>query len=170
MSNVFYRFKMGISNLAFPLALGIYRALQKRKMLDFDCIVPIPLSPDKARAGEINRTLLLAQELSKLLGTDVIEGLSLSGPISKHGLRTGLGLSAATFELRYGSLLCVSDAIKSRSRILLIDDVCTEGSTLRSAVNAIKSVNTTCELVAGTAGQMILKSVVIDDSKLGVQT
>ena len=32
-------------------------------------VVPVPLSPDKAAAGEINRTLLLAKELGRQLGT-----------------------------------------------------------------------------------------------------
>jgi predicted amidophosphoribosyltransferase len=76
-NQLFYRFKVGMAGLVFPLALGIYKALRERGLLDFDCIVPTPLSPDKAAAGEINRTALLANELARLLGTRVADVLQL---------------------------------------------------------------------------------------------
>ena len=159
-SNLFYRFKTGMANLAYPLALGLYKVLQKRHLLDFDAIVPIPLSPDKNEAGEINRTALLAQELASLLGTPVKRVLSLNQPISKHRLRTGLGLSAQEFERRYRECLVVEPEACSLSRLLLVDDVCTEGSTLRSAAQRIHEINPHCDIVAATSGQMILKAVV----------
>ena len=51
-SELFYRFKTGEAALSFPLALGMHRALAKARRLDFDVIVPVPLSPDKAKRGE----------------------------------------------------------------------------------------------------------------------
>jgi predicted amidophosphoribosyltransferase len=165
-SNLFYRFKTGIANLAFPLALGLYRALRKRGLIDFDAVVPIPLSPDKAEAGEINRTALLAEELAMLFGTTVASVLSLKQPISKHRLRTDLGLSAKQFEQHYRQALTVDPGARGLSRILLLDDVCTEGSTLRCGVQTIREINECCTIVAVTAGQMILKSVVRDKTPL----
>jgi len=90
-SDVFMRFKVGEEALAFLLALGIYEALRQRELLDFDCIVPIPLSPDKEASGEIHRTRLLARELGKLLGIGVAELLTLRHAISKRRLRTWQG-------------------------------------------------------------------------------
>jgi len=49
-SDLFFRFKSGLSSLAFPLALSMYEAL-KHRSLHFDCVVPIPLSPDKQELG-----------------------------------------------------------------------------------------------------------------------
>lgn len=165
-SNLFYRFKTGISNLAFPLALGLYRCLQKKRLLDFDAIVPIPLSPDKAEAGEINRTALLARELSILLSAPVVDALSLNQPISKHRLRTWGGLTARGFERKYREALVVSPEIHKLNRILLLDDVCTEGSTLRVAAQRIRDECTNCEIIGATSGQMIVKAVVRNKAAL----
>ena len=64
--------------------------------------------------------------------------------------------------------MTVDAAARGLSRILLLDDVSTEGSTLRCAVQAFREVNADCSIVAATAGQMILKSVVRDKTVLVV--
>lgn len=165
-SNLFYRFKTGIGSLAFPLALGIYKSLQKRSFLDIEAVVPVPLSPDKAKAKEINRTMLLARELAKLLGAPVADVLSLNRPISKHLLRIELGFSAGQFEQEYRNALFVEPRARDLGRILLLDDVCTEGSTLRCAADRILELNPSCEIIAATAGQMIMKAVVRKETSL----
>lgn len=48
-SHIMKAFKTGNQNLAYPLAAGMFEALQRRDLIGFDCIVPVPLSPDKAR-------------------------------------------------------------------------------------------------------------------------
>lgn len=164
-SNLFYRFKLGEQVLAFPLALGIYESLRRRRTLDFDCVVPIPLSPDKAAANEINRTRLLAGELAKLLGIRVADVLSLNRPISKRQLRS-LGYTRRDFEDAYYAALSVSGRVTSFNRILLLDDVCTEGSTLQCAFRRIREVHPSCEISAVTAGQMIVKAVIKDEQSL----
>jgi predicted amidophosphoribosyltransferase len=143
----------------------MYEALRKRDELDFDCIVPIPLSPKKEEAGEIHRTRLLATELSKLLGTRVVECLSLSRPISKRALLS-LGFTGAEIEDKYFDALEVSDKIKNYDRILLVDDVCTRGRTIRSAVRKIRSAHTDAEIAAACAGQMIVKEAVAESAQL----
>lgn len=47
-TEMFQAFKVGERGFAFPLAAGIEAALRQRKLGDFDAIVPIPLSPEKA--------------------------------------------------------------------------------------------------------------------------
>jgi hypothetical protein len=68
-----------------------------------------------------------------LFGTTVASVLSLKHLVSKHRLRTGLGLTAKQFERRYREALSVDAAARNLSRVLLLDDASTEGSTLRSA-------------------------------------
>lgn len=165
VSELFYRFKMGEGALAFPLALGIYAALAKQKILDFDCVIPIPLSPDKEKAGEINRTRLLAKELGALLGVKVVEVLSLNQPISKRRLLSA-GYTSSQFEHKYYQSLEVEPDINKFVRVLVVDDVCTQGTTLSCALRRITDIHPTCEVAATTAGQMILKAVVKNDKAL----
>jgi predicted amidophosphoribosyltransferase len=165
-SDTFMRFKVGEEGLSYPLALGIYQNLIKQGLVDFDCIVPVPLSPDKAAAGEIHRTKLLAREVARLLSVPVLELLALEHPISKRGLRTQLGFSAGQFEANYSAALRCDSPPEHYRRILLIDDVCTEGSTLRCSLLALNKLAPRVEVSLATAGQMILKAVVKDQTSL----
>ena len=165
-SEMFYRFKVGEESLSFPLALGMQRALAKAHRLDFDAIVPVPLSPEKAAAGELHRTRALARELSELLEVPVKEWLTLEEPVSKRNLRTRLNYSAGEFEEAYAAQLKTSNRCKSASSVLLVDDVCTEGSTLKVCAAAIKSQAPNCLITASTAGQMAVKAVVANPYSL----
>lgn len=166
-SEMFMRFKMGEANLAFPLALGMHTALTRADAADADVIVPVPLSPDKAKRGELNRTLALAKELNRLTSVPVAQALTLSSAVSKRSLRTQRGYSAADFEAEYAKRLIVDPiAFRGVKRVLLLDDVCTEGSTLRDCGRAISSVDPDIEIVAVTAGQMAVKQVVVNPEKL----
>ncbi len=165
-SELFMRYKTGEAALAYPLALGMHRALAKAHRLDFDAVIPVPLSPDKAKAGELHRTLGLAKELGRLLHTPVRDWLRLSGAISKRKLRTGHGYTAAQFEAAYSQKLQVEHQVATARRILLVDDVCTEGSTLKMCAQAIAAANSQAEVVAATAGQMSILSAVSDPTSL----
>jgi len=165
-TELFYRFKLGDQALAFPLALGMFEALRQRKLLDFDGIVPIPLSPDKAAAGEVHRTRLLAGELARLLATRVADVLTLKEPISKRRALLAGGTSTE-FDHLYFDALSVRAEVKTLQRILLVDDVCTKGSTLRNALYRIRMAHRgECEFFATTAGQMVLRAVVRNEEPL----
>lgn len=133
--------------------------------LDFDCVIPVPLSPDKAKNRELHRTRALAQELARLVGADVLEALSLVKPVSKKDLRVRQGMSAPAFEDAYSAALRVASGLEFR-RALLVDDVATDGSTLRCAYLALKREVPTGKVATSTAGLMIKKAVVADESKL----
>jgi predicted amidophosphoribosyltransferase len=159
-TSLFTQFKIGEERRAYPLALGMYQALSKRTPLTFDCVIPVPLSPDKAvDPHELNRTLVLATELAALLATPVVECLSLTHPISKRRLRNG-GYTPDQFEYLYRNYLSVDASISQYSRVLLVDDVCDHGSTLGVAARSMKSQHPALEIVAATAGQMIVKEAV----------
>ena len=160
-SELFYRFKTGHASLAFPLALAMYAALKEQQTFRFDCIVPIPLSPDKKETGQVDRTRILAHELGSLMRVPVASLLSLKGPISKRHFLSA-GRSLAHFEHRYHQLLTVDPSITEYPRILLLDDVCTKGTTLNCALRKIREGHPNSKLTATTAGQMLLKSVVRD--------
>src|SRR5207247_566792 len=163
------RFKCGERALAFPLALGMYEALKRRKAFEdgeFDCIVPVPLSPDKGKSGEIHRTKLLASELSKLIGVPLVELLTLNQPVSKGRMTENWPHAV---EAQYYPCLEVSEKVRDYSQFLLVDDVSTRGSTLKCARRKIVECHPDAKNVkvaAATAGQMILVTTVTDESEL----
>jgi hypothetical protein len=159
-SELFYRFKVGDAALAYPLALAISENLRERGLGDFDAIVPVPLSPDKEARGEIHRTRLLANELARLLDVPRRDLLKLTEPVSKKQLRGQRRYSAGLFEFAYRTRLEVSRLAASVGRVVLLDDVCTEGSTLSACAAKLRGVNPTLEIVAATAAQMtVIKAV-----------
>lgn len=66
----------------------------------------------------------------------------------------------------YRTHLVVDDAVRQISRIVLVDDVCTEGSTLRASTAALRACNATLEVVAVTAGQMTVRGAVEHEQDL----
>jgi hypothetical protein len=164
-AELFYRFKSGMGALGFPLALGMRDALRRGSAPSFDALIPIPLSPDKEAAGELNRALVLANELSLLLGVPVLRALTLAAPISKRAMRAA-GASVREFERAYFDRLVVASGVLAARRVLLVDDVCTHGSTLDMATRALLDANSSLTVSASTAAQMIVTSAVVDDAPL----
>lgn len=160
-SQIMKAFKMGNANLAYPLARGMFEALLARDLLHFDCVIPVPLSPEKAARGEIHRTRLLANELGRLLDAPVREWLSLENPVSKRRMLSA-GYSYTDFERRYAASLHVRPSIASVRRILLVDDFSTRGGTLKVICRAIWAANSDAEIVAAVGAQMIVKAAVQD--------
>lgn len=163
-SELFHRFKFGEAPLAYPLALGIYTELRDQAGGDFDAIVPIPLSPEKEQNGEIHRTLLLANELSTLLDVPVVQALELDRAVSKRALQRQ-GITDERFEAVYRDALALDEEALGNSRsVLLVDDVCTKGSTLTVAAEILTRDGR--RIVAAAAGQMAVRAVVRDEEPL----
>jgi predicted amidophosphoribosyltransferase len=162
-TNMFEEFKFGERRYAYPLARGIYEALRRREALDFDAIVPIPLSPDKLASKELHRTRALAQELGELLGVRVRELLSLSEPISKRRMKS-YGYTKGQFETRYYSLLVVDPSVANCEHILLVDDAITHGSTIRMAALKLYKARPELNITAASAAQMIVKAAVASEA------
>ncbi len=159
-SHRFYSFKAGEMAYAHPFALAMFKQLKAAQEKSFDCVIPIPLSPDKVAEGEKHRTKHVAKELGRLLKVRVVEMLELTGPISKRRMDT----TPKKFEHCYEELLRVNKTSTPTNRILLVDDVITQGSTLAGAINKLQQHYPKSRIVAATAGQMIVKAAVRDES------
>ena len=157
----FTEFKLGETAYTFPFALAVFEQLRRRDLLEFDYVVPVPLSPDKAASGEKHRTRELARELGLLLAVRVREMLRLSFGVAKRRMQAD-GHTVAHFESRYREAL-EADVPADAGRILLVDDVMTRGSTAAQAIGAIRDARPDAEVVVATAGQMIVKEAVADD-------
>lgn len=159
----FTDFKLGETAYAHPFALSIFEQLRQRDLLEFDCIVPIPLSPDKAERGEVHRTRKLASEIGRLLAVPVREILQLTEPVAKRRMQQAGEYTPFQFELRYRHALR-ANVPANVQRLLLVDDVITRGSTLAKAIESIRQQQPGATVVIATAGQMILKESVADDA------
>ena len=163
----FYDFKLGELAHAYPFARSMFEQLRRRGLLDFDCVVPIPLSPEKSVRGEKHRTRALARELAKLLAVPMRDILRLTEGVSKRTLLSA-GFTISEFERRYYNALRAGVSRKAK-RILLVDDVSTRGSTVAQAISVLREQQPKAGIVVATAGQMIVKEVVADDSGFKTQ-
>ena len=73
-----------------------------------------------------------------------------------------MGFSAAEFERRYANALR-AEVPQDASRILLVDDVMTRGSTVSLGLRALHGQRPDTNVVVATAGQMSVKDAVIQD-------
>ena len=163
VTEMFSAFKVGEKHYGYPLAAGIKCALQNRNLSGFDAIIPIPLSPEKAEAGELDRTTTLSKNLGQLIGHKTLTYLQLAGPISKRRM-LAQGYTPTQFRKHYAEKLQIDPKIANLDRILLLDDVITKGTTLAAATTAIRSLNPKIDIVVVAAGQMIVKAVVADEN------
>lgn len=105
--------------------------------LDLDVIVSVPLHPTRLRQRGFNQSALLAREL----------GASLQWPVSENAL---IRTRATTPQVELGAqerranvhnaFRCTGTGL-SGQRVLLVDDVCSTGSTLNSACMALREAD-----------------------------
>jgi ComF family protein len=127
----------------FKAPLGIYLGeLMAQKLVGHplskcDFLLPVPIHPRKKFARGYNQSELLARGLSKSWGTPILKQL-----VRKKGYT-----KSQTKLDRFGRWENVQDIfrstelLKSRSHVLIVDDVITTGATLEALVRAIQVVN-----------------------------
>lgn len=122
------------ANAAELLCLAMaYTVRREYENIDFDCIVPVPLSRDILRKRRYNQSSVLAKGLANLINVPYAD-------ILKKQQTTAPQRELPAFR-RSGNVLGVFDAVKDvpdGGTVLLVDDTVTTGSTLDECAKILK--------------------------------
>lgn len=124
-------------NAAYALGGALADRLKKEGLTDkADVIVPAPMHRWDVKRRGFNQAVLIARETGRLLGIPV----DTKAVVKSRHTRSQKELDrlSRSVNLR-GAFTADSERLKGK-RVLLIDDICTTGSTLRELTAAIMSV------------------------------
>lgn len=113
----------------------IYERLKEiRYIWDFDAIIPVPLHELRLQERGYNQSEIIAEDISTFSGVKMInDGLFRIRETKRQSTLKGL----ARRENVKGAFYAYPDIIAGK-RIVLIDDICTMGETLRACADALK--------------------------------
>lgn len=133
-------------NCYYAFAFGILQSLRRRKLTNrIDGIAYIPMTKAAQRKRGYNQVYLMAKELHYLMNIPVYDIL-----VKVRNTRSQKSLSAIERKNNLTGVFSVSDKIDVKGkRLLLIDDVCTTGSTLSEAARTLKEAGA-AEIIAAT--------------------
>jgi competence protein ComFC len=123
-------------DLAAALSVPMVRVFKERAELHKNqCVVPVPLHFIKRHGRGFNQAELLGRGLADGVGLPLVSGVLVrrrwTWAQARLGREQRKANVAGAFTVRY------PDAVRGK-RILLVDDVCTTGSTLESCAEALK--------------------------------
>ena len=101
---------------------------------DIDLIVPVPLHPRRERERGFNQAALLARRMGANLGLSVADGVLKR----TKQTRPQVGLSAQERRRNVDNAFQCVGPVLTGTQVLLVDDVCTSGSTLEAACRALR--------------------------------
>lgn len=102
--------------------------------LAFDTIVPVPLHPTRQRKRGYNQAALLATEVGAHLERPVVKDILVRTKATAP--QVDLGAQERQANVR-DAFRCTGDGLAGKN-VMLIDDVCTTGSTLEAACAALR--------------------------------
>lgn len=134
LQQAIHQFKYkGLKQLAKPLG-GLMAEYLKEHPIPVDVVVPVPLHVARFRERGYNQAALLAREMAGGAGL-VVDERTL---VRRRATAPQVDLDAEERKVNVrGAFRCVSDALTGRD-VLLVDDVCTTGSTLDACAVALR--------------------------------
>src|SRR5205823_10665409 len=113
-----------------PLAELMAEVLRDR---DFDAVVPVPMHPARERRRGYNQAELLARALARRIGIRCDTTLLVRRGADRRAQST---LSRAARAANVRGAFAATPRAAGR-RVLLVDDICTTGETLRACAGAL---------------------------------
>jgi ComF family protein len=153
----------GTRDLAAPLADWLVAAWRLHR-LSADLIVPVPLHAQRERERGYNQSALLAHRLSAAVGAPVAP----AELVRTVRTRPQVGLTQEQRRANIaGAFLCAGRV--TDLRIVLVDDVCTTGSTLEACATELTAAGAAAVwglTVARPAYEASIATVPLDDPSL----
>lgn len=107
--------------------------------LDFDIVVPVPLHPKRLKQRGFNQSLRIAEGVAEVIDTPIVSNLILrrkmNTSLTTLSKKDRIETMRSVYELNPKSALEYK-----RSKILMVDDVLTTGSTLIACFDALESI------------------------------
>jgi competence protein ComFC len=124
----------GKYEVANVIANVITSIINSKSLITQDCtyVVPIPLDKKRYRERGYNQSLLIAKELAKQIGLEVIDILT------KELRRPQVGLTKKERKKNIEGAFGAKLGKQLPKSVILIDDVITTGSTIKEAVKVLK--------------------------------
>lgn len=133
LERVLHAFKFARHDfLAKPLASLLDATLRTRGDREFDCIVPVPMHRSRQKRRGYNQAELLGRALSKLTAIRFEPALL----VKNSERQTQSTLARAERRANVRGVFSASGRVGGRA-VLLVDDICTTGETVRSAAREL---------------------------------
>lgn len=109
---------------------------------DIDVIMPVPMHWWKETLRGYNQCHMIARGISAVIGCPISRDLKAT-----RGHRTQTSLTAGQRQANLSGIFTLRHPARyTHSHILLLDDICTTGATLQSALQAITQAAPTCRV------------------------
>jgi ComF family protein len=114
----------------------MFEAQQREPLNSANLIIPVPLHPERERERGFNQALLLARELSRLIGVPLDEHSVVR---RAHTERHRAGMDAKARRQSVAEAFAVRHPKSVAGQlVLLVDDVFTTGATVSACASALK--------------------------------
>ncbi len=138
----FFKYKF-VQDLAKPLGQLMCRGFEKNHLPVPDVIVPVPLHRRRLRWRGFNQSELLAQEVSEIIIPGL--GVPVENELIKRNRYTSPQMKVKNYQERQKNLRDAFSINSTRDlsgkNVLIVDDICTTGSTILECAKEIKKLN-----------------------------